>query len=115
MDKLPIKTKQQAFDLFEDTRGEFLAHCRWVAERIFKEKGHVTIDDVREQVTTPKGVDPRVYGAVFNGKEWEKVGHTLTKRKSSHRRPISIFVKKGTPFIRTYLNYQPGLKQEALF
>jgi len=103
MDKPFVKTKQEAFDLFEDTRGEFLAHCRWVAERIFKEKGHVTIDDVRQQVITPKGVDPRVYGAVFREKEWQKVGHTQTKRKTSHGRPISIFVKRGTPFITKIL------------
>lgn len=84
-------SKQQAFNLFEKTRSEFLENCRWIAKRIYKEKGHVTIDDVRDQVTTPKNVDPRVYGAVFNRSEWEKVAYTQTRRKTSHNRPIGAF------------------------
>lgn len=91
-------SKQQAFDLFEKTRQEFLQNCRWIAIRVAKEHGgYVNIDQVREQVTTPENVDPRVYGAVFNRKDFEKVGYLQTTRKTSHARPIANFYWKGYP------------------
>ncbi len=92
-----ITSKQQALDLFETERHEFLEHCRWVARRIYNEKGHVTIDDVREQVILPKNIDGRVFGAVFNTSDWEKTGYTHTSRKTSHHRPIAVFVLKTYP------------------
>lgn len=88
------ETKQQAFDLFETKRSEFLSLCRWVAKRIVKKQGFVTTDDVRKQVTIPEGVDGRVMGAVFNASDWEKVGYTQTKIKTSHSRPIAVFAYK---------------------
>lgn len=84
-------SKQQAMNLFEATRIEFLDYARWVARKICLEKGHVTIDDVRELVSLPPGIDGRVYGAVFKEKDWIKTGFTQTKIKSSHNRPISVF------------------------
>lgn len=86
-----MTTKQQALGLFEITRSEFLANCRWIARRIAKQKGHATIDDVRNEVKIPLGIDGRVMGAVFNTPDFEKVGYTNTKIKSSHGRPIAVF------------------------
>lgn len=88
-----ISTKQQALDLFESKRKEFLTYLRWNAVRKVKETldGTLTIDDVRSDVITPDGVDPRVYGAVFNTDDWEKIGYTQTSRKTSHARPIAVF------------------------
>ena len=87
-----IQSKQQAMDLFEAKRKEFLELCRWIAVKICKKNGRVTIDDVRNEVKLPLGIDGRVFGAVFSGKEWVKTGYTQTKIKSSHNRPISIFI-----------------------
>lgn len=86
-----VNSKQQALDLFEAKRREFLDYARWVARKICSEKGHVTIDDIREVVQLPQGIDGRVYGAVFRGDGWIKTGYTQTTVKSSHRRPIAIF------------------------
>jgi hypothetical protein len=83
--------KQQALGLFENTREEFLSLARWVAKRIATRQGHVTIDDIRNEVKIPLNIDGRVMGAVFNTPEWEKVGYTTTKIKSSHGRPIAVF------------------------
>lgn len=85
------QSKQEAMDLFERTRKEFLGHCRWVAKRIYQQKGNVCIDDVREQVQLPDGVNGKVFGAVFNSAEWERVGYTQTKIKTSHSRTIGVF------------------------
>lgn len=92
--------------LFEQTRKQFLENARWVAVRIAKQNnGFVNIDQVREQVTTPQNVDPRVYGAVFNKEEFEKSGYTLTTRKTSHSRPISVF------FWKPYTNWKASQRR----
>lgn len=110
-----INTKQQAFNLFENTRKEFLDNCRWIAVRIAKEhNGCVNIDQVREQVTTPDGVDPRVYGSVFNSEEFEKSGYTQTTRKTSHGRPISVFYWK--PYLSWKQSQRPiSYQNQMLF
>ena|SRR5258708_6924728 len=95
---MPTANKQLALNLFEKTRKEFLENARWIATRIAKENnGYVNIDQVREQVTTPDGIDPRVYGAVFNTSDFEKSGYILTTRKTSHGRPIAVFFWKEYP------------------
>ena len=106
-----IDTKQQALDLFERTRSEFLTSCRWIAKRIAQEhNGYVNIDQVREQVTTPQGVNPKVYGAVFSGGEFERVGFKITTRKTSHGRPISTWFWKGyKPIKKRQQNVQGNL------
>ncbi len=91
INKESIKTKQQAFNLFEATRRMVLDDARLVATKFCVANGQVTIDDVRKEVQLPKGMDGRVFGAVFKGKEWKKVGYTQTQIRSSHGRPISIF------------------------
>ena len=88
-------TKENALDLLEETRSAFLAECRRVAYAVALNNGRVTIDDVRDRLELPQGVDGRVFGAVFNSKEWERIGYTQTKRKTSHRRPIAIFKIAG--------------------
>ena len=86
-----IETKQQALNLFEVTRGEFLLFARWVAKKIAKKQGNVTIDDIRNEVKVPLNLDGRVLGAVFNTPEWEKVGYAQTKVKSSHGRVVAVW------------------------
>lgn len=102
-----INTKQKALDLFEEKRAEFLATARWIAIRRAKETldGIITIDDVRQDIITPEGVDPRVYGAVFNTEDWEKVGYTQTSRKTSHGRPVALF---------RYKHFEPKRKSRAV-
>ena len=90
-----MTTKQEALDLFEKTRIEFLDLCRWVAVKIARQKGNVTVDDVRAEVKLPLNIDGRVLGAVFNKRDFEKVGYTQTRIKTSHSRPIGVFVLRG--------------------
>jgi hypothetical protein len=87
-----INSKQQALNIFEATRKEFLEDARIKARMIFEEKGQVTTDDIRQVVKLPAGIDARVLGAIFVKRDWKKIGYTQTNVKSSHSRPISIFV-----------------------
>jgi hypothetical protein len=89
-----MRTKEEVLDKFEETRTEFLRQCRIIAYEVFRNNGRVTIDDVRGRVEIPNEVDGRVFGAVFNSKEWQRIGYESTKVKSSHRRPIGVFVLK---------------------
>ena len=97
-----IETKQQALNLFEATRLEFLEYARWVAKRIAEKKGHVTIDDIRGEISVPLNLDGRVLGAVFNTPEWEKVGYSTTKIKSSHGRFVSVWHLKGKELLEQF-------------
>ncbi len=113
---MPTATKQLALNLFEKTRKEFLDNARWIAIRIAKENnGYVNIDQVRNQVTTPNGVDQRVYGAVFNTTDFEKSGYTLTTRKTSHGRPIAIFSWKRYPAFKANQRNNSNLVYQSLF
>tara|TARA_R110000868_G_scaffold80082_1_gene227737 strand:- start:644 stop:913 length:270 start_codon:yes stop_codon:yes gene_type:complete len=84
--------KQQILPLFEANREEFICQARQIAE-LLGEKGLVTINDVRKYIEPPEGVDPRVMGAVFATKQWERVGYTASER--AHGRPIAIFRRRA--------------------
>jgi len=93
-----MNSKQEAFDLFKKTRKEFLDYCRWVAVREYKRKGNITIDDVREQVKIPEGVNAKVCGAVFD-KDWEIVAYVKTTRQTSHGRIVAVWKLVNEPKI----------------
>jgi hypothetical protein len=89
------QSKEEALDILEATRSEFLFKARSIAMEVVKKKGVVSTDDIRMELDIPKGVDGRVMGAVFNTKEWVGVGYKKSEIKSSHRRPIVIFKLKN--------------------
>jgi len=91
---MKTETKEQALIILENTRSEFLQTARQIARTVYAIKGHVTIDDIRERIEIPENIDGRVMGAVFNRSEWKSIGFTKTKIKTSHSRPISVFVMK---------------------
>jgi len=89
---MTTQSKQEAFDLFEVHCAEWLATARATARRIAAKNGSVTINEVRALVPMPEGVDPRVAGAVFLGKDWRCLGYVSSVRRTSHGRPIARFV-----------------------
>lgn len=77
---------------------ERLARLKWVREarkwaaEYAARHGRVTVDDVRRGFEPPpKGTDGRAYGAIFAGRQFEPIGWTTTKVKTSHARPIRVF------------------------
>lgn len=81
--------------LFERHRGEWLAEARTAAMKLGETHPVVTINMVREICPPPSNVDPRVMGAVFPRKVWERLGYTVSTRKISHGRPIAQFRLRG--------------------
>jgi hypothetical protein len=92
-----IHTKDDALQAFELNRKEFLERCRAIARRAAYSNPfrQATIDDVREEIVLPEGVDGRVFGAVFSRDEWERIGFTKSKQSINHGRPISVFRLKS--------------------
>lgn len=88
--------RDNQLDLFELRDREFLERCRSLAVQICRQKGTVSINDIRELVSAPPGVSPAVFGAVFKGKQWEVVGITQATHPQAHARLIRIYtIKKG--------------------
>lgn len=85
--------EQQILPLQEETHGPWIEKARVVARQLARERGAVTIDDVREVCPPPAGVDGRVMGAVFRPrKDWECVDYRKSWRRECHGRPVGIFV-----------------------
>jgi hypothetical protein len=85
-------TKEEALELLERTRADYLSRARYAAMRLYQRTGNpVCVDDVRRVVPPPASVDPRVMGAIFSGKQWLAVGFTVAKGHC-HARPIRMFV-----------------------
>lgn len=84
------QSRDEALELFEIHRAEWLATARGVAIRLYQREGRpITVDDVRAECPPPAGSDPRVMGGVFVG--WTPVGYTNSRRRTCHGRPIRQF------------------------
>lgn len=90
-----VGSKEEAMDLFERHRAEWLRAARAEASQIGMTKGTCTVDDIRKICPPPSGVDGRVMGAVFKTPEWEPGRHINSARKTCHKRPIRVFHWKG--------------------
>lgn len=76
--------KQYQLWLFEQNRAKCLRKARAIALRLFRQKGVLTIEDVRAEMDIPGELDPRWLGAV-----------------------LPIFGRKGIARIRDYVKAQP--------
>jgi hypothetical protein len=83
--------QKSAAPAFENPRLEWLANARAAARRIAREKGTVTIDEVRECCPPPADADPRVMGAVMQPREFVLIKFVESRRKACHGRPIGLF------------------------
>lgn len=93
----PTQTKNQAFELLEATRAKLIAQARRVARELGSKQTYVTIDDVRDYVELPEGVNGVVFGVIFKDKsEWEYTKDIPSRRKTSHGRKIQVYRYIGT-------------------
>jgi hypothetical protein len=84
-----FKTAQ--LDIFEQRDHEFLERCRTLARMVCRERGQVSINDIRAIITVPPGVHPSVLGAVFRGKEFVRVGYTEASHPEAHSRVVRVY------------------------
>lgn len=96
------KSKQQALDLLEEVRKEYLEEARVAAKQIAMEgNGTCTVDQVRDVCPPPQEIDGRVMGAIFNNQDWEHAGYERSNRVTCHKRPISRFRLVSAPMPMT--------------
>lgn len=87
-----IATKQLALDLLEQTRPDYVRYAREVAERVCRERGSVTVDDIRDIAGVPSGKDARVLGAILRPPRFRLLGYERGTRSESHKRAVGRFV-----------------------
>ena len=91
-----LLTAQPARDLImlhhENSKETYLYMARSMAVQIAREKGFVTINDVREKMPPPSDIHASVLGAVFRNKKFVHTGkYTTAKHTCSHARKIGIY------------------------
>lgn len=90
------KRRDQGIALVADNYPDFLTHCRNIAKCHAKEHGSVSTNDIRKVIgEIPRGVNPKIMGAIFRENCWEAIGYTIAAQPQAHARPIRIFALKG--------------------
>ena len=72
-------------------RGTWLNAARDCAAAIARQKGSVTVNDVRQACPPPDFADPRILGAVFLSPQFARIGMKPSDRSACHGRPIGVF------------------------
>jgi hypothetical protein len=86
--------RDRILDLFEQSQPEYIVRARAAAMELCQRNGSATIDEVRAIVGDPPK-EPRVNGAVFSRKLFEKIGYESSNRAACHARPIARFRLRG--------------------
>lgn len=90
----PSLYESDVMPLQEAAHSDWLAEARSRALEIGRDGRSVTVDNVREELPPPEGVDPRVMGAIFRTSDWEAVGFVNSRRRLCHNRPIREFKRR---------------------
>ena len=81
----------------EESKSAFLAEARTLARELLQTRDTITVDDIRERLEIPEGMDKRVMGAVFNHKHFEGTGdYVKSRRADCHHRPVQKFRRART-------------------
>jgi hypothetical protein len=86
--------KDRQLDIFEQRDHQFLERCRSLAVMICRERGTVSINDIRQFIEVPPGVHPSVLGAVFRTKQLKKVGMVEASHPQAHARIVRVYQLK---------------------
>jgi hypothetical protein len=80
----------------EKAQHEWISLARQTAERLARQNGQITSDDIWDVCPPPVGADPRVMGAVFADKTiWQRVGYVKSARKINHGRPVTAWTLRA--------------------
>ncbi len=74
--------------------GWWLDQARFLAERIAKQKGQVSSDDIHNALELPEGAHHNLMGAIFKDPRFKPIGYTHSSRPSAHGRIIRIYCIK---------------------
>lgn len=86
--------RDQALDLLERTRAEWIEKARYEAWRVILFNGEVSADDIHKACPVPEGMDHRVMGAVFRGGHFRVLRYQPSRRAINHARIIPVWGAK---------------------
>ena len=86
-----LSQRDLGLDQLEGHYPRWLDRARVVAEEIYRHKGTVTADDVREVLSIPVGVHHNAVGAIFRGPRWERVDWQQSEQRQGHGRWIGVW------------------------
>jgi hypothetical protein len=89
------EAKKNALASFEIRAADWLALARHTAREICRSQGTVSSDDVLAEIGMPEGFHHNVVGAIFNSREFVRVGFRRTRRPQGHARMIGVWSRKG--------------------
>lgn len=71
---------------------ELVSKLQEAAQRLAREKGKISSDDVWEVCPIPAGVEPRIMARAFMPKKlWRKVGHAQTRRRERQGGTVTVW------------------------
>jgi len=80
--------------LFAVSHATLLETCRALAVVIARRQGHVSINDIREQIDLPPGVHPSTLGAVFRTRQFRAIGYVEALHPAAHARAVRVYTLK---------------------
>jgi len=87
------RRRETGLDLVADHNLGWLARARKEAERVARQQGEVTVEELRrwadEQDDQPN--HPNAWGTVFRGNGWRPVGYRQNGRESAHARRVVVW------------------------
>jgi hypothetical protein len=87
--------KQEGLAMLRDRRAIYVRRGQRALLACLLRRGTATADDVRDVVTLPEGIDPRLFGSVpgtlAQAGIIESVGFQKTSRAAGHARPVTIW------------------------
>lgn len=77
--------------LFQASQPRWLERARITARYLARLHGKTNINEVRKECPPPHGIDGRIMGAVFNRKDFIRVGFVNSERRECHGRCVAEF------------------------
>ncbi len=107
------RLKADAFDLLAERRAVYIRRGQRALLAALQAMDTATVDDVRDLVNVPQGIDPVCLGAVPGplvraGIIW-RAGYTPTCRPTAHARPLSVWAVVDRDAAMQWLADHPNL------
>jgi len=105
------RRKDEALQLLEDHRAGVVRNARRAMTELVLENGSCTMDDVRDRIEVPEGINPKCLGAVPSTLARQQIierdGFVTTRRPEAHARPLSVWRLKNEPKAQAWLRENP--------
>jgi len=111
------RRKAAAHQLLEDHRAGVVRNARRAMTKLVLENGSCTMDDVRDRIEVPEGINPKCLGAVPSTLARQQIierdGFVTTRRPKAHARPVSLWRLRDAAKAKLWLARHPPWELDA--